>query len=100
MKVLGLGTAVTILALLAVPSVPTEAGSCGDDAVAIVEHIFKSADSNQDGILTPAEYEGAGLERFGVTFAESDADGDGLLTLEEYVELYERHHPSGEEVDA
>ena len=100
MKLLGLGTAVTTLALLAVPSVPAEAGSCEADAVAIVEHIFVSADSNQDDILTPAEYDGAGLERFGVTFAESDADGDGLLTLAEYVELYERHHPSGDQGDA
>jgi len=96
-RVMRVSTTLT-LALLA-PSVPAGAGS-GDNAVAIVEHIFVSADSDKDQVLTPAEYEEAGLERFGVTFAQSDADADGLLTLDEYVELYERHHRSDNQGDA
>lgn len=99
MRIMGLGT-MGIVTLLAFPSVPAGAGAGGDDALAIVEHIFVNADSDQDEILTPAEYEEAGLERFGVTFAETDGDADGLVTLEEYVELYERHHPSDDQGEA
>ena len=50
-----------------------------------------------DGSLTRTEYEGAGLQRFGVSFDESDTDADGSTSLAEYVERYERHHPSADD---
>lgn len=75
---------------------PALAGDCGGprDALAVVAHIFEKADSDADGLLTPAEYEAAGLERFGIAFEDSDLDSDGVTSLDEYTTLYEMHHPS------
>ena len=71
---------------------------CGDFSV--VEHIFDAADEDQSGSLTASEYEAAALERFGMRFDESDLDGDGVTTLDEYLDLYDMHHPpnAGNEV--
>ena len=60
----------------------------------VVLDLFESADEDQDGSLTQAEYEGAGLQGYGVTFEESDLDGDGATSMQEYLDLYEMHHPA------
>ena len=77
---------------------PARAGSgCagyGDDKV---QALFDGADLNSDGALDAAEYGDANLERFGVSFEQSDLDGDGITTWDEYFELYEVHHPVYEE---
>jgi len=62
------------------------------DARGVVQHIFQMADENQDGVLTRAEYGEAGLERYGVSFDESDVNSDGETSLAEYLEIYERYH--------
>ena len=68
------------------------------DAQSVVEHIFDVADRDESGTLTPEEYAGAGLERYGVSFEDSDANADGEIALSEYLDLYERHHPSDDRV--
>ena len=73
-------------------SVPATAGE-GHDGVAVAAHIFDMADQDDDGQLPPAVSAAAGLERYGVSFAGSDLDGDGVTTREEYLELYRAHHP-------
>ena len=70
----------------------------GYDARAVVRHIFEVADADDSGSLTPAEYTAAGLERYGVSFQDCDADGDGETSLAEYLGLYDRHHPSDDGV--
>ncbi len=70
---------------------------CG--ATSMVQHIFDKADEDGDGALTQAEYEGAGLQEYGVSFADSDLDGDGVTSLDEYQRLYDQHHPSGDEFE-
>jgi hypothetical protein len=66
----------------------------GADAEAMVRHIFDAADRDDDGQLTQLEYDAAGLARFGVSFEDCDADGDGRTSLDEYLAVYRRHHPS------
>jgi hypothetical protein len=90
--------ALTALALLALPAVAP--ANEGMDAEAMVDHIFEVADANGDGVLTADEYEAAGLQGFGVTFEQSDLDGNGETSRDEYRELYHRHHSSGDRVDA
>jgi hypothetical protein len=82
-------------ALLA--SSPAAAGSgcsAGKDGSSIVYDLFDAADRDHDGLLTRAEYEDAGLQGYGVSFSESDLNADGTTSLEEYLELYLRHHPA------
>jgi hypothetical protein len=69
------------------------------DAVSVVQHIFDQADRDQDGSLTQSEYEQAGLQHYGVTFEQSDLDGDGGTSVDEYLLLYESHHPAGGETE-
>jgi hypothetical protein len=79
-----------------VMSSPAAAGSgcsANKDAGSVVYHIFDAADRDQDGLLTRAEYEDAGLQDYGVSFSESDTNADGATSVEEYLELYLRHHP-------
>jgi len=66
---------------------------------AVVQHVFDMSDQDQDGVLSPEEYENAGLERYGVTFEQADADGDGKTSIDEYFELYEAHHPPADPAD-
>ena len=87
---------IVIALLLAAPSAWAGSG-CGETSA--VQHIFDAADENGDGALTRAEYEAAGLQGFGVSFADSDLDGDGLTSLDEYQTLYDLHHPSGDEAE-
>lgn len=95
-SLLSASVSASILALAALVCVASGASAgpgCG--SASAVQHVFEAADANGDGLLTRAEYEGAGLEAFGVSFAESDLDGDGATTLLEYETLYEMHHPPG-----
>ena len=87
----------TGLAALALPASAVAGEGCGG-GLSIVQHIFEMADGDRSGGLSPAEYEAAGLERFGVTFAESDINGDGETSQAEYFELYERHHSGDDRV--
>ena len=73
----------------------TQAGEHGHrGGEAIVDHVFEVADSDQDGTLSSAEYDEAGLAEFGLDFAACDADADGELTQGEYLEIYRLHHSS------
>ena len=91
----------TVPAMLAAAAmlVPTAAvaGEPGR-GLSVVEHIFDMADRNGDGVLSRAEYDGAGLPAYGVSFDASDLDSNGETSKAEYIELYERLHPgAGEE---
>jgi hypothetical protein len=79
---------------------PASAGEGCGSAEAKVRHIFAAADGDHDGRLSQAEYENAGLQGFGVSFDESDADGDGVTTLDEYLDLYHRTHPPADGSEA
>ena len=83
------------MAALVVLAGPALAGE-GYDAQAVVRHIFEVSDTDDSGALSPEEYAAAGLERFGVTFEDCDADGDGETTFAEYLALYDRHHQGGD----
>ncbi|MDJ0852502.1 MAG: hypothetical protein QNK04_29370 [Myxococcota bacterium] len=81
-------------AAFAIGVLPITAGAGeGHDPRFVVEHIFDVADQDQSQTLSSEEYAAAGLERYGVSFEETDANGDGETSLDEYLELYERHHP-------
>ena len=86
------------LLLLTLPAATWAGG--GHDATAVVEHIFDVADQDGDGVLSDAEYADAGLEQFGLTFDDCDANGDGYTSLDEYLALYRAHHPAHDERDA
>ena len=47
----------------------------------VVQHIFDVADTDQNGSLTRAEYEDAGLQKFGVSFDECDIDESGETSM-------------------
>ncbi len=85
---------VVLLMITTMLAVPAATADHGCDAQAKVQHIFDAADTNSDGSLTPAEYEDAGLQQYGVSFDESDLNADGATTWAEYLELFEAHHPS------
>lgn len=72
---------------------PAAAGAGCQDGEKAVQHVFESADEDQDGRLTRAEYEGAGLAQFGLSFEQTDLDADGVTTNTEYLEIYRKHHP-------
>jgi hypothetical protein len=75
---------------------PAASAGSGCDGASVVQHIFDAADEDGSGTLSRAEYEAAGLQDFGLSFADSDLDGDGETSLDEYESLYEMHHPSGD----
>lgn len=77
----------------ALSSAGADAGE-GHDPIAVVEHIFATSDLDGSGTLSRVEYAHAHLERFGVSFDQCDADGDGEVTLPEYLDVYLRFHPS------
>ena len=79
---------------------PVALAGGAQDAAAVVEHIFEQADRDGDGSLTPAEFEGAGLGNYGVSFDDSDLNGDGEVSMAEYLEIYHRHHPPYDRRDA
>ena len=83
------------MTLLATSTTAHAGGDCasGYDPVDVVQHIFNTADQDQDGLLTQLEYEDAGLQVYGVTFEQSDLDADGATSIQEYLLLYEFHHP-------
>lgn len=84
---------------ISLPVAAAEAG-CGGDGVAMVTRLFEAADRDGNGALSPDEYEAAQLERYGVSFGESDLDGSGSTSLEEYLDLYRHHHRVDGETDA
>ena len=47
-------------------------------------------DTDENGSLSASEYENAGLQRYGVSFEQSDADADGRTTKAEYLELKQK----------
>lgn len=60
-----------------------------------VEQLFRQADANDDGALSPQEFEEARLGDFGVSFESFDANSDGRTTMGEYFALFDRFHPGG-----
>ena len=86
------------LAVVLLPGAAMAGSGCG--AASPVQALFEGADSNQDGMLTEAEYTAAGLEAYGMSFEESDLDSDGVTSLSEYIELYEMHPPPAERREA
>ena len=90
-------TLVAIFGIALLASAASAGEGCG--AYSAVQKIFDTADTDGNGALTRAEYAEARLERFGVSFEESDANADGETSLPEYIELYERHHSGGERVE-
>lgn len=62
------------------------------DGFSVVDHIFQTADTDQDGVLTRAEHDAAGLQKYGVKFEDFDANEDGSISISEYRTLYEKHH--------
>ncbi len=92
-------TALPILALLAALTLPSLDSSGDYSAREVVGHIFETADADGSGSLSAAEYEAAHLFRFGVSFEDTDADGNGETTLDEYLTLFDQHHPSSETAD-
>jgi hypothetical protein len=85
------------IAAITFPGAALSGEGCGG-AQSVVQHIFDAAVADGSGTLSPAEYDAAGLERFGVTFTASDTDGDGETSKGEYFELYERHHSTDDRV--
>jgi hypothetical protein len=63
---------------------------------AIAEHIFDMSDTNGDDALSPEEFAAAGLERYGMNFEAYDVDEDGFTSFDEYLDVFEAHHPPGE----
>ncbi len=90
MRIVPIAIIGSVIALGALPA-------AGYDPRAVVQHIFDTADTDRSGALTRTEYAEAGLERFGVSFDDCDENGDGETTFLEYLKVYLRHHPSGEE---
>lgn len=94
-------SATAISLAFAVFASPTAAlagdAQCG---ASVVQHIFDMADKDQNGALSPEEYESAGLERYGVSFAQTDANGDGETSMAEYLALYQKHHPAPQDDDS
>jgi hypothetical protein len=89
-------TALSLLILIAAPFSAQAGEGCGGGghSMDVVQHIFDEADLDGDGVLSRSEYEGAGLQDFGVSFEESDLDADGSTTSDEYRELFLKHHPT------
>jgi len=72
------------MALMAVTAVlaswPSEVQAApGDGATNIKTQRFNRLDADKDGKLTPEEWQGS------MTFAEIDADGDGVVNLREFL---------------
>ena len=78
-------------------SAPAGEGCNGFD---VVGHIFEASDRDGSGTLSRAEYEAAGLERYGVSFEGYDANGDGEASLDEYRALYDRYHRAEGEIES
>lgn len=90
---IGLTLGSLILALLAFSSTAEAGPGCEQDANSVATHIFDASDADGDGTLSPEEYTGAGLERYGVAFETFDANEDGETSRQEYLDLFQRHHP-------
>lgn len=89
-------TLFSVLGLVVAPPMPARGGY---DAIAVVTHIFTAADADESGALSPLEYADAALGRFGISFADCDADSDGEIVVDEYIELYKRHHGLLDEIE-
>ena len=92
----GLAFSSTLVAIalgwIVCPSLALASG-CEAEASTIAAHIFDMSDSDADGFLSPAEFADAGLERYGLPFDEYDENGDGVASVDEYFDVFERHHP-------
>ena len=89
---LTLATGLSAIALLSLVTTVQAGEGCGQDASGVAQHIFDVSDTDENGALSRAEYTAAGLERYGVSFDAFDENGDGETSLDEYLDLFERHH--------
>ena len=63
------------LGFLQLPTLALAGDSCGGGSQ--VQALFDAADADGDGVLSAAEYGDSELARFGASFDEIDADGNG-----------------------
>jgi len=90
--------ALAALTLLVFPGFASAGGSC--DRSDVASHIFDVSDTDRSGTLSRQEYLEAGLERYGVSFEEYDANGDGEASFDEYLDVYDRYHPGVEQIES
>ncbi|MEL7466654.1 MAG: hypothetical protein AAFN79_21450 [Pseudomonadota bacterium] len=64
----------------------------------IAAHLFSKADADGDGVMTAEEYDASGFSRFGGSFKALDGDVDGAVSEEEYIDAFSRHHSPGENI--
>ncbi len=62
---------------------------------AIADHVFAKVDTDEDGVLTEAEYNASQLPKFGGSFEAIDDDADGKVTKSEYIAIFTRLHAPG-----
>ena len=98
-RVQTVATTIAAIALGTIASpIPVLASGCEADAASIAAHIFDMSDADADGYLRPDEVVNAGLERYGMSFDDYDANGDGETSVDEYFDLFDAHHPPTEAI--
>ena len=85
---------VRIVLVAALAGISLGAAQAGEtmSPLEMAQKIFANADTDGNGVLSEAEHEAAGLERFGVSFADFDLNKDSSITLQEYEAIFEKHH--------
>jgi hypothetical protein len=86
------------IALVVTPGAALAGPGC--DGFDVVTHIFEVSDTDGSGTLSREEFAESDLERYGVPFDEYDADHDGQTSLDEYLDLYDRHHTVEDELES
>ena len=89
--------------LLLTSGVPVSASSCGDgdhshpskEKMAVMAmQVFKKADANSDGVVTPDEHT-AELAKYGTKFSAYDTNKDERISKKEYMATFNKHHGDG-----
>ena len=84
----------SLVLVVLVASATAEAGDGGiADAIRAARHLFDASDADRDGALSPQEYIDAGLARYGLAFEAFDSNRDGKVSREEYLDVFRKHHP-------
>ncbi len=79
---------------------PTAVLAGGFTPMELAKHIFKTTDADGDGKMTRAEHDASNLPRYGSQFEKLDVNENDVVTLEEYVAVFLRHHRSPAEEEA
>ena len=88
---------IAMVAVVAIAAIPIATAGEFHSPLQIAQHIFTAADTDQNGALSPAEHEAAGLGRHGIIFADFDVDQDSQITWNEYKTVFERYHKTSDE---